>query len=346
MARLPLLTSDKKRVSILGRVEVDTSLPKYKAAKKLDNNSKLETVGNLTNSFVEGDNSTTSVLSYNELKDYFLSDKDLSITEFNVKVSESMRQNLNDTWVGTPSVFASNSVGPNNIDDNIPYNKKKSLFSKLRNIFKSKKSNNKKEKEINFDVIKFFSDVKALSKEEAEKYRDRIKDYVDCIAYTEASGQVALKEKLFEQLIINKYESILYGKGLYKAISEETLVKLAFNSPKALGLDYIKNYTRTIPLDIIKKKLEIDKLEVFDNYCILSYSPDGEVYRMTNKEKKIEAARRRDPILFGMICGSKKLYYIDSWVTPEDDLTLDKVIQILGKEIVEKDFLKEKIENL
>jgi hypothetical protein len=33
-------------------------------------------------------------------------------------------------------------------------------------------------------------------------------------------------------------------------------------------------------------------------------------------------------------------------VTSEDGLTLDKVIHILGKEIVEKDFLKEKIENL
>lgn len=33
-------------------------------------------------------------------------------------------------------------------------------------------------------------------------------------------------------------------------------------------------------------------------------------------------------------------------VTPDDDITLDKVIEILGKEIVESDLLKEKIESV
>lgn len=197
-----------------------------------------------------------------------------------------------------------------------------------------------------FDVIKFFSDVKNLIGEEAEKYRDRLEEYINCIGYTEKSGQVALKERLFEQLVINKYESILYSKGLFKAISEETMVKLAENCPKALGIDYIKNYTRSIPVDAIKKKMEIDKLEVFDNYCILHYDETGESTDMTVEEKEAEAKRRRDPIMFGLISGSKKLYYICDWVTPDDDITLDKVIEILGKEIVESDFLKEKIESV
>lgn len=96
----------------------------------------------------------------------------------------------------------------------------------------------------------------------------------------------------------------------------------------------------------ILQNIEIDKLEVFDNYCILHYDETGESTDMTVEEKEAEAKRRRDPIMFGLISGSKKLYYICDWVTPDDDITLDKVIEILGKEIVESDFLKEKIESV
>lgn len=73
---------------------------------------------------------------------------------------------------------------------------------------------------------------------------------------------------------------------MVKAVTEETIVKLAKDSPKALALDYIQNYIRNIPISVIKKKLEIDQLEIFDNYVILHYDPNGVSYAQTNKEKE------------------------------------------------------------
>ena len=196
-----------------------------------------------------------------------------------------------------------------------------------------------------FDVVKFFADVKLSSNEEANKYRNRLNEYVACIGYTEKTGQAALKEKLFENLIINKYESILYAKGMYRVLTEEMLVKFAKNCPKALSLDYIANYVRTIPLDIIKKKIEVDMLEVFDNYVILHYDPQGNAVEMTPAEKKKEVDKAKDPILFGVIAGSNKLYYIADWIdtTIADDLTWETMVENLGQDVLEKDFLKDKI---
>lgn len=353
MAKLPLLTSDKKHVSILQNIEIDKELPKYRVMSEASNGAtdEFDDIARAIKKGVDVSDELSTTLSYDVLKKYFLEKGDMEITSFNINVSDKMRRTIDKTRI-TANFGNSLTFGPPNPVQIVNgETKKKGLFDVIRDYFKSKKQNNNEDSEEEkiakeFDVIKFFSDVKNLTGEEAEKYRDRLEEYINCIGYTEKSGQVALKERLFEQLVINKYESILYSKGLFKAISEETMVKLAENCPKALGIDYIKNYTRSIPVDAIKKKMEIDKLEVFDNYCILHYDETGESTDMTVEEKEAEAKRRRDPIMFGLISGSKKLYYICDWVTPDDDITLDKVIEILGKEIVESDFLKEKIESV
>ena len=76
----------------------------------------------------------------------------------------------------------------------------------------------------------------------------------------------------------------------------------------------------------------MNELEVFDNYVILYYDPEGTVY----KETAYEEAKRRDPIIFGVIAGSKKLYYVADWVDEYCDLTLDAFVDALG---IEKDDL-------
>ena len=58
----------------------------------------------------------------------------------------------------------------------------------------------------------------------------------------------------------------------------------------------------------------------------------GTVY----KETAYEEAKRRDPIIFGVIAGSKKLYYVADWIDEYCDLTLDAFVDALG---IEKDDL-------
>ena len=333
-----ILNNAKNRLSIFENAIVyDKEILKFKnleenkTAHRSDDKKSMNTYV-----FANTNNEPIEIMSYENLKNYFLSKTEINIKDFNIDITEKMRDIANKTKGNARFTVEDSSMMT------ITDNRKKSLVDNIKDFFSKKIQQNKEKKIANkFDVIKFFSDVKLSAEDEATKYRDRLAEYVNCIGIAEKSGQIALKEKLFNNLVINKYETILFSKGLVKAVTEETIVKLAKDSPKALALDYIQNYIRNIPISVIKKKLEIDQLEIFDNYVILHYDPNGVSYAQTNKEK--EEKKKRDPIMFGVIEGSTKLYYIDSWEDEYCDLTWDKMVDIIGKETIEKDFISETI---
>ena len=333
-----ILNNAKNRLRIFENAIVyDKELPKfktleeYKRAHRSDDKMSMNTFV-----FPNTNNEPIEIMSYENLKNYFLSKTEINIKDFNIDITEKMRDIANKTKGNARFTVEDSSMMT------ITDNRKKSLVDNIKDFFSKKIQQNKEKKIANkFDVVKFFYDVKLSAEDEATKYRDRLAEYVNCIGIAEKSGQIALKEKLFNNLVINKYETILFSKGLVKAVTEETIVKLAKDSPKALALDYIQNYIRNIPISVIKKKLEIDQLEIFDNYVILHYDPNGVSYAQTNKEK--EEKKKRDPIMFGVIEGSTKLYYIDSWEDEYCDLTWDKMVDIIGKETIEKDFISETI---
>jgi hypothetical protein len=208
---------------------------------------------------------------------------------------------------------------------------KKTLFEKL--FEKCIKFINKKKNQPEIDVLQFFTNVKLSTKNSIETYRDRVGDYLKAIHNSIVSGQTALTEELLRGLITNKYESVLYAEKLYYIITEEQMIEFVKKCEKGLCLDYIKNFSRPLPQKIINKIEYIDNLEIFDNYVILYYDPEEKTYKETAKEK----AKRKDPILFGVIAGSNKLYYIDDWIDEYCDLTLEKFIDTIN---VSKDELK------
>lgn len=207
------------------------------------------------------------------------------------------------------------------------------LLNLLRDIW-GKVSN----EEARFDVVRFFAKVKEGVIGDSEAYKNRVVEIIEGIGFAELGGQTALKEKLFYELVINKLESILVSNKMYKVITADTLVSFARSSKctKNLCLDYIENFVRPIPVEVMKKKVAADKLEVFDNYVVLHYDPRKESTEMTREEIR----KKKDPILFGLIRGSKKLYYIADWVDEYCDLTFDQIVDAVGKELIEKEFLK------
>jgi hypothetical protein len=182
------------------------------------------------------------------------------------------------------------------------------------------------------DAVKFFTLVKLTSKESAINYKNRVSSYLKAIHNAKSVGQTALLEKLLSGMIANKYESLLFSTGKYYVVDEETLVNFAKKTEKGVELTYIKNYARPIPMDIINKVEEMNNLEVFDNYVVLHYDPKGTARRETKREE----AKRKDPIIFGVIAGSHKLYYVADWIDKHCDLTLEKFVETLG---VSKDSL-------
>jgi len=247
---------------------------------------------------------------------------------FNIYVGKSVADKIGDSY----SKF--NELSLMELDDELNHKSKKekpSPIKKLLRVFISSKDKEQQTEPVyELDVIKFFEQVKLTSKESAKDYVERIKPYMIALKRANDMGQVALADQLTAQIFNNKYESILKAEGFYYKITEEQLVSFVKKTEKGVRLDYIKNFTRNIPDEVFDKKVKADSLFVFDNYCVLYYDPDLKSYKMTKEEEERERRKKADPILFGMINGSRNLYYISDWIDNYCDLTLEEFIKVSG----------------
>lgn len=264
--------------------------------------------------------------------------KDGNVRDVNIFISKEVFRNVFSSF----NEHVKMSVGELNISNNVsdslsfsehdPNKKKKhSFFTKLSELLK--RPTKEDEETYSIDVVEFFSLIKGLTKENREKYVNRLVGYIKALRNCEQSGQIALKEKLVRDMVINKYESVLYANDFYYVVTEDQIVDFVKKTKKGVRLTYVKNYMRIIPPEVVTKIEESNKLEIFDNYAILHYDPEALAFGETIQE----TIRRRDPILFGLICGSNKLYYITDWVDEYCDLTLDKFVETLQ---IKKDDLK------
>lgn len=150
------------------------------------------------------------------------------------------------------------------------------------------------------------------------------------------SGQYEIADRLKGSRSVFECELALAASGNLKYISEEQIVKLMLASERGIRLEYLRYYADILPSEVARRKIVFDGLLVFDNYCVLHYDPGVPKFSLI-KEAADDAARlkRRDPILFGMIKGSRKLYYVADWVTKDDDLTLEKLETIIGEKALD-----------
>lgn len=184
-------------------------------------------------------------------------------------------------------------------------------------------------------VEEFFSSVKNTV-DEIQKVNEKLESYTSALEKLKNLGQVALYEAMALDVEMYRAEAQLYAIGMTKYITEDNIVTFLKKSPKALRLDWIKNFIRIIPDEVAEKKIKADELNIFDNYVVLHYDPDNKGNQMTTEE----IARKKDPILFGLVMGSRKLYYVGDWIDEYCDLTLEKVIEFLGEGSV-KEITKE-----
>lgn len=180
-------------------------------------------------------------------------------------------------------------------------------------------------------IEEFFASVKN-STEELQIVQERAKGYELAIDNAQRAGQTALLEKLREGLWVHRGESQLFTMGKKQYVTEETVVKFVKQAKKGLRLDWVANFTRPVPPELIADKLRADELHVFDNYVILHYDPDAKSW----SETKAEKAKRLDPIFFGVMKGCRNLYYMGDWIDEQCDLTLAQIADALGKEVVQE----------
>lgn len=264
---------------------------------------------------------TPEGIKFDELATAGIQDLTRMIVEKKLKYVMAGYGSLGNT-VGTPDVVSNLTYNVNApISGESPETNKTSWFKRFFNRFTKKK-----EELPAMDALKFFALVKASSKESLVVYKDRVSKYLTALHNATNIGQTALQEELIRGLITNRYESVLFAEGYYYAITEKQIVDFVTQCEKGIKLNYLKNFNRPLPQSVIDKVSKLNDLEVFDNYVVLYYDPEGKIYKETAREE----AKRRDPIIFGVIAGSRKLYYVDDWVDEYCDLTLDAFVDSLG----------------
>lgn len=180
-------------------------------------------------------------------------------------------------------------------------------------------------------IQEYFNSIKKNAKN-IKNVEARTEGYEALLKRAEDSGQVALAEKLLGNIEIVKYETQLVDAGFDVCISEADVVEFYKKSDRGVALDYVKNFTRVIPCEIVEAKQKLDELKIFDNYVIMHYDPNKEAYQKTEQEIEDE----KDPILFGLIKGSDKLYFIGDWIDDICDLTFDELIEVLGEDGIDE----------
>lgn len=188
----------------------------------------------------------------------------------------------------------------------------------------------KREEERKMTIEEFFKSVKG-SAEEIEIVHSRGVGYEARLQCAQKAGQIALAEQLRAGAAAVRAECQLMALGLPRYLEEATLVTFVKQAKKGLRLDWVRNFTRVIPSDVLEKKSQADEREIFDNYVVLHYDPDKKSWAETEAEK----AKRKDPILFGLIEGRRRLYFVGDWVDEFCDLTLDQIADQLGAGAVE-----------
>lgn len=142
-------------------------------------------------------------------------------------------------------------------------------------------------------------------------------------------GQIALGEQLESELPALLTEQYLLRSKFGKYIEVEEMVSFFDYYLGYFTASWLKNFVRPLPSHAKKLKEKADALKVFDCYLIIHPQPNGKKVEAVNKKTNQE----KDPILLGYIIGSKKLFYIDSWLDPEleNDLDLEKFLRLGGR---------------
>lgn len=260
----------------------------------------------------------------------------LDSTNYNIYLGKKIAQDLNKKqgYSNFDFEFSSSLNSDNEIKGN-------SIIKTVKRIYRTfvDKITGEEETEevIEFDIFKFFEQVKLTSKESQRKYVERIEPYMVALKQANELGQKALADKLTAEIFNNKYESILYAENFHYKITEEELVYFIKKTEKGVRLDYIENFVRPIPKEVAEIKKKADSLLVFDNYCILHYDPELKSYKQTKEQEEELRRKKSDPILFGMINGSRNLYYITDWIDEYCNLTLEEFVKVSG---ISKEHLK------
>lgn len=174
---------------------------------------------------------------------------------------------------------------------------------------------------VEIPVDKFFDRMKKdkLKIQIIDKIVDK---YMASIERAELAGQTALVEKLKDGLEVVKMETKICILGVSDYLTKGQVESLLDKTSKHIAITPIRNYTKFIPDEIVKKVAKLKKENLFSDFVVMHYDPKKENVQKTKKEIEKE----KDPIIFGKIQGSDNFYFIADWVDEYCNLTLKEAL--------------------
>ncbi len=169
------------------------------------------------------------------------------------------------------------------------------------------------------DPVELFAEVKSNFKELENADETELKKVLDLLSLLEKSKQVAAAKAIKAKQYLVKTENKLFQEGIVQYQTEESLIKFILKCKKGLCLTEIENFDRVIPTEVVDKINAAEELRIFDNYYILHYDPTGAKNIHLTSEPK-------DPIVFGVIRNSTRLYYIADWIDEYCNLTYKDIL--------------------
>lgn len=142
------------------------------------------------------------------------------------------------------------------------------------------------------------------------------------------NGQEVLANKFLEEFARETRESVIYAKGIKLFIERDDIMKHKRNIRDGHISDTLfKDYTRIIPDKVLKRKKEVE--DIFDDFVIFHYWDEKakDIKKMSLNEKNM----MKDPVLFGIIKETNRLYFIADWEDEYCDLTFEEIIDKIGE---------------
>lgn len=152
------------------------------------------------------------------------------------------------------------------------------------------------------------------------------------------NGQNMLAEKILTNLCIEMRESKIYSKGITKYIERENLYRYKNRIKDGHISDTrLKDFTRHIPKDVAKRINAVK--DAFDDFVIFHYWDENAAKKVEKKEQMTpkEKSAMRDPVVFGIIKETDKLYFVADWEDEYCDLTFKKIVDVIGNEAINKE---------
>jgi len=185
----------------------------------------------------------------------------------------------------------------------------------------------------------YFSYIKKKFKPmERIKLDRRIKKIEKAFDEAVENGQNVFAEKILNNLVIQIRESVIASKGIKEFIERDDLIKYKYKIKEGHISDTVlKDYTRVIPKQISDRTKQLKG--IFDDFIIWHYWDDKAEEKREKKQKitSEEKGRMKDPILFGIIKETNKLYFIDDWIDEWCDLTFDDIVDVVGSQRIKKE---------